>query len=86
MKNHYKHLFGFINIDDDTFYLTKSGVWSEVGDLSELGEIKDEVRTEKSTFKDWLLLIVFIIYMFINFVLYVMTLFESERRKNNYLF
>lgn len=33
MKNHFKHQFGYINIDDEYLYFTKSGNWVEAKKL-----------------------------------------------------
>ncbi len=35
MKKWFKYRFGYVNIDDENFYLTNSGNWSETIDMNE---------------------------------------------------
>lgn len=51
MKDWLKHSNGFLNIDDDFIYATKSGNWSEVTDLEEKNAVGFKAANFASKFK-----------------------------------
>ena len=72
MKEWLKHKYGFINIDDENVYVTKTGNWSEVSGLKEknykLFKL-DDFRTKLKIGIYLFIVFGFILYVFISKIL-----------------
>lgn len=59
MKKWLKHTFGYINIDEENFYLTKTGNWSEIIGLKE----KNDKPQKPVNFKTKLKIGIYLIFL-----------------------
>ena len=61
MKHYFKYKFGYINIDDENLYLTKTGNWQEVRDIKENITTQEKEPSERNKEFYWWLFTIEII-------------------------
>lgn len=66
MKEYLEHKYGYINIDDENLYFTKTGVWQEAYSLSEPKKVAVQMRTKILELITNVIPITFFIYTFVN--------------------
>lgn len=74
MQDWFKHQYGYVNVDDDNFYLTNSGNWTEALKLEE----KNPDSAFKKSFRPLRIIIYFIccIALFSWFLMYTFSMGE----------
>ncbi len=56
MKDYFKYQFGYINIDDTNLYMTSSGNWSEIKELTEKTN-KSKLNNRTRVLTNWIFII-----------------------------
>ncbi|VXC38625.1 conserved hypothetical protein [Flavobacterium sp. 9AF] len=68
MKYYFKYEKGFVNIDENNLYLTKSGNWSEIDNIYEKTNKTKSIHTRKKirTYSFYVMLLAFSLLLFFN--------------------